>query len=67
VDDYFEDLSFEVICTYDIINKDSYEFYGGLGGRFVDFGGVVIPWGSQFIHLRRKVLAFIWKLLRLWL
>ena len=33
VDVYLEDLSAEFITTYDILNKEDYELYGGLGVR----------------------------------
>ena len=33
----FEDLSLELVCTYDIINKPDYEFYAGLGYRTEGF------------------------------
>jgi len=47
-DNYFEDISLEGILSYDILNRDNYEFYGGLGFRSQDFNGLVIPIGFNF-------------------
>ena len=71
VDNYFEDISFEGILTYDIINNDDYEFYGGLGVRnqtanvipdpLKSFGFVpnlVIPIGFNFYPLTTKKFGF---------
>ena len=57
-DNYFEDISFEGILTYDIINNDDYEFYGGLGFRTHDFNGLVIPIGFNFYPLTTKEFGF---------
>jgi hypothetical protein len=57
-DNYFEDISFEGILTYDIINNDDYEFYGGLGVRTQDFNGLVIPIGFNFYPLTIKEFGF---------
>jgi len=57
-DNYFEDLSVEGIFTYDILNKDNYEFYGGLGARAEDFTGLVIPIGLNFYPFSTKNFGF---------
>ncbi|MEM5808233.1 MAG: hypothetical protein QW818_03820, partial [Candidatus Aenigmatarchaeota archaeon] len=57
-DNYFEDISLEGILTYDIINNDNYEFYGGLGFRTQVFNGLVIPIGFNFYPLTTKEFGF---------
>jgi len=57
-DNYFEDISLEGILSYDILNRDNYEFYGGLGFRSQDFNGLVIPIGFNFYPLTDKDFGF---------
>ncbi len=57
-DNYFEDISVEGILTYDILNKEDYEFYGGLGIRANGFTGLVIPFGINLYPLTTKQFGF---------
>jgi hypothetical protein len=57
-DNYFEELSVEVIATYDILKKEGYEFYAGLGVRTNDFTGVVMPIGLNIYPLTTKQFGF---------
>lgn len=58
VDNYFEDLSFEGVLLFDIINKADYEFYLGAGARIEVFEGVVVPAGFNFYPLNVKKFGF---------
>lgn len=53
-DHYLEDFAPEVVITGDILDKESYEFYAGLGFRAVEFEGIVIPVGFNFYPLTNK-------------
>jgi hypothetical protein len=57
-DTYFDDMSFEGVVTYDILNKTDYELYAGLGGRTNDFAGLVIPLGLNFYPFEEKQFGF---------
>jgi len=57
-DNYFEDLSIEGILTYDILNKDAYEFYVGAGVRAEDVTDLVIPVGVNFYPFPEKKFGF---------
>jgi len=57
-DTYFEDISVEGIVTYDLINKEDYEFYAGLGIRANGFTGLVIPIGLNVFPLTTKQFGF---------
>lgn len=65
-DSYFEHISFEGILTYDIVNNDDYEFYGGLGVRTQPLNepvipiapNLVIPIGFNFYPLTTKEFGF---------
>ena len=57
-DNYFEDISFEGTITYDIVNKDDYEIYVGLGGRVNGFSGLVIPLGLNVYPFTAKQFGF---------
>jgi len=46
------------VVTYDIFNKDYYEFYAGLGGRITTFAGVVIPIGLNIYPFAVKNFGF---------
>jgi len=58
VDVYLEDLSAEFITTYDILNKEDYELYGGLGVRGGEFTGLVIPIGLNVYPFSKKNFGF---------
>jgi len=57
-DNYFEDISVEGILTYDLLNKEDYEFYAGLGIRANGFSGLVIPIGLNIFPLPIKQFEF---------
>jgi hypothetical protein len=57
-DNFLEDASVEGIVSYDILNKEEYEFYGGLGYRTNNFNGAVIPIGFNFYPLTSKNFGF---------
>jgi hypothetical protein len=57
-DNFLEDISLEGIVSYDILNKEEYEFYGGLGYRTINFDGLVIPIGFNFYPLASKNFGF---------
>ena len=57
-DTYFEDISVEIECSYDILNKEDYEFYAGAGLRFNLFDGVVIPVGLNIYPFASKNFGF---------
>jgi len=57
-DTYFDNISFEGVVTYDILNKTDYELYAGLGARSNDFAGLVIPMGLNFYPFEEKKFGF---------
>jgi hypothetical protein len=57
-DEYFENLSVEVVVNYDIVNKADYEIYGGAGVRGNMFEGLVIPIGVNIYPLAEKNFGF---------
>ncbi|MCW3073090.1 MAG: hypothetical protein JWP69_159 [Flaviaesturariibacter sp.] len=57
-DNYFDAISVEGIITYDILKKEDYEFYAGLGVRTNDFTGLVIPIGLNVYPLSTKQFGF---------
>jgi hypothetical protein len=58
VDAYLEDLSAEFITTYDMLNKEDYELYGGVGVRGGEFTGLVIPIGLNVYPFSKKNFGF---------
>lgn len=50
LDNYIDATSLEGVLTYDVVQKDDYQVYTGLGGRTSDFSGLVIPIGLIFIQ-----------------
>jgi hypothetical protein len=59
---HFEDFSIEVDFTYDILNKEEYEFYAGLGYKTGGFSGIVIPVGLNIFPFKRKSFGFLMEL-----
>ncbi len=57
-DIYFDAISVEGVMTYDILKKEDYEFYAGLGVRTNDFTGLVIPIGLNIYPLTTKQFGF---------
>jgi len=60
-DAYFENMSVEIIATYDILNKEDYELYAGLGGRFPNLSGFVIPVGIYLHPFQQKNFGFVFE------
>lgn len=48
----------ELVLTYQLINKPSYEFYAGLGYRTNNFQGPVLPVGFNFFPFENKNFGF---------
>lgn len=57
-ENYFGETSIEAVLTYDIINKNDYEVYTGIGGRLNGFEGLVIPIGVNVYPLTAKQFGF---------
>lgn len=58
IDNFFENLSVEGVVTYDLIKKEEYEFYAGLGVRINSFTGAVIPVGVNVYPFSTKQFGF---------
>ena len=58
MDQFLDDLSFEGIVIYDIVNEDDFEFYAGAGVRANGFSGVVIPLGLNVYPFEVKKFGF---------
>ncbi len=57
--DYFlSDIAGEIVVTYDILNKEDYEVYGGLGIRGGDYTGLTIPLGINMYPFPTKNFGF---------
>lgn len=59
---FFDDASIEGVLTYDVLNKDEYEFYAGAGVRTGNFTGLVIPLGFNFYPWTTKNFGFQFEL-----
>ena len=57
-DTFFEDISLEGVITYDILKKEEYEFYTGLGVRTNGFTGLVVPIGLNIYPFTTKQFGF---------
>ena len=57
-DTYFEDISGEIVLTYDVINKEDFEVYAGAGARVGNFEGVPIPVGINVFPFEIKKFGF---------
>ena len=57
-DNYLNNLSLEGVITYDLLKKEEYEFYAGLGGRANVFPGLVVPIGLNFYPFEKKQFGF---------
>jgi hypothetical protein len=55
-DNYFENLSIELMATYDILNKEDYEFYAGAGFNLLE--GMVIPVGLNIFPFQSKKFGY---------
>jgi hypothetical protein len=55
----FEFMMLEGIGTYDIMESDNYEFYGGVGGRIGEsLYGLVVPVGINLYPFQDKSFGF---------
>jgi len=57
-DNYLNNLSLEGVLTYDLLKRDEYEFYAGLGGRVNIFPGLVVPIGLNLYPFEKKQFGF---------
>jgi hypothetical protein len=57
-DNYFYATSIEGILTYDVLHKEDYEVYAGLGVRANSLTGLVIPLGLNIYPLTVKQFEF---------
>ena len=55
---YFEHLAFELTANYIFLNKEDYDFYGGIGGRTTRLAGLVIPVGLNLYPFDNKRFGF---------
>ena len=59
IDNFIEALAGEIDLMYDVINRDEFEFYAGVGARNGDFNGLTIPIGVNMYPFQEKNLGFI--------
>ena len=52
--DLEEDFSPELVLTYQMINRQDYEFYAGLGYRLNAFEGIVFPIGLNIFPFNQQ-------------
>lgn len=57
-DNYFEALSIEGVLAYDLLRKEDFALYAGVGVRLNSFTGVVIPLGINVYPLATKQFGF---------
>ncbi|PZX57970.1 hypothetical protein [Algoriphagus chordae] len=57
-DNYFEDLSVELVANYIFKKTDRFEFYGGAGPRIGNFAGIAIPVGLNIYPFEQKDFGF---------
>jgi hypothetical protein len=55
---YFENLALELTANYIFLNTEDYDFYGGIGGRTIQFEGLVIPAGVNIYPFDNKDFGF---------
>ena len=58
VDNFVDITSVEAVITYDLVKKEDYEFYAGIGGRVNGYAGVVVPIGLNIYPLPYKQFGF---------
>ncbi|EMR02628.1 hypothetical protein [Cesiribacter andamanensis] len=56
--DLEEDFSPELVLSYQVLDKSSYEVYAGLGYRANAFQGPLLPLGLNLYPLERKAFGF---------
>ena len=57
-DNYFDETTIEAVVNYNIVKKEDYEVYAGIGGRLIRFEGLVIPIGINVYPLSAKQFGF---------
>jgi hypothetical protein len=57
-DNYFSDVSLELVINRVLYRNDRIDFYGGLGGRAQSFSGLVIPVGLNIYPFDQKDFGF---------
>ena len=58
-DIYLDNINFEIVGTYDLIQKEDFDLYAGLGGILTpEFSGVVAPVGFVFYPFSEKRFGF---------
>lgn len=57
-DNFIEALAGEIDLMYDVINRDEFEFYAGVGARNGDFNGLTIPIGVNMYPFQEKKFGF---------
>lgn len=57
-DQYFGDVSVELVANYIFKKTDRFEFYGGIGPKVGNFAGAVIPVGLNIYPFEKKDFGF---------
>lgn len=57
-DSYFEDLSFELVGTFDLLDREEYQFYAGLGLWTHVEAGLAIPLGFNYFPFEARKFGF---------
>lgn len=57
-DNFFSDMSFELVINRVLYRNDRIDFYGGLGGRVQSFSGLVIPVGLNIYPFEQRDFGF---------
>lgn len=58
VDNSFDYTGLELVVNYLFVQNETYQFYGGLGGRVNYYSGVVIPAGLNIYPFENKNFGF---------
>jgi hypothetical protein len=58
VDNFIEDLSFELVGNYLLKNEEDTQIYVGLGARANLFYGAVVPVGINYFPFEKKEFGF---------
>lgn len=58
VDNSFDYTGLELVVNYLFVQNETYQFYGGLGGRANHYSGVVIPAGLNIYPFENKNFGF---------
>ena len=58
VDQFLDELSVELVATFDIINREEVEVYAGLGARSGDYSGPLLPVGVNVYPFQSRKVGF---------